>query len=552
MSQQPTNPSGIDLTAPEPEHTLETALARIDELRAEIAANVERGIRLATFFLNEDLSTGDPVEVITKTSEMLRDYVYEMGYAAPGAGFYINITTDSYNIDAGDAHGESDALAIERATAEVGGGFTTATVTGGDGKLYLMAPYARVGETTDIYGWLGIELLDGAEVDTTTESILLAIAMWMRQQLERAVTVAEAKHSTEIARIAAKAQMLMSQPLELADALCSVVELLHESESVTGAAAVRSDDGDTETLACWGEIDSARAIALATGAASDTRRTVVLPVTVDGVEEATMVVHGLAGGAELSDEMLATVAGSVGSSVARHRAAETIESLRRSATRQLIEAQERERSMIAADVHDGVLQQLGATAIRLELAQAQVERSDFDSARKIIEDGAGEIRSCARELRALLMELRPQVLDDNGLSAAVKELAHHLPEVEIDVATSVPDDLGNEYSITIFRIVQEALTNIQKHAHAAHASVDVHMRDECVEIEIADDGVGYEAAVTGPSAEGSHLGLLGMRERAGMLGGTFSIEGRSGSGTRIIARLPLKNGGPPPGDGDSE
>ena len=75
--------------------------------------------------------------------------------------------------------------------------------------------------------------------------------------------------------------------------------------------------------------------------------------------------------------------------------------------------------MVAADIHDGVLQQLGATAIRLELAQSRVEQRDFDTASEIIADGANEIRSCARELRALLMELRPQVLDDNGLNAAL-------------------------------------------------------------------------------------------------------------------------------------
>jgi signal transduction histidine kinase len=225
--------------------------------------------------------------------------------------------------------------------------------------------------------------------------------------------------------------------------------------------------------------------------------------------------------------------------VSRFRASATIESLRRSATRRLVEAQERERSMVAADIHDGVLQQLGATAIRLELAQSRVEQRDFETASSIIADGANEIRSCARELRALLMELRPQVLDDNGLNAALNELGRHIEGVEIVVNSAVPEELGNEFSITIFRIVQEALTNIQKHAQASHATVDVTLLSNAIEIEITDDGVGYEGAVTGPSAEGSHLGLLGMRERAQMFGGTFSIEGASGRGTEIHATLPL-------------
>jgi two-component system NarL family sensor kinase len=229
----------------------------------------------------------------------------------------------------------------------------------------------------------------------------------------------------------------------------------------------------------------------------------------------------------------------VAGSIARFRANATIESLRRSATRRLVEAQERERSMIAADIHDGVLQQLGATAIRLELAQSRVEQGDFGTASAIIADGANEIRSCARELRALLMELRPQVLDDNGLNAALSELGRHVAGVDVRVNSEVPDDLGSEFSITIFRIVQEALTNIEKHAQAETASVDVDLDGHTISIEINDDGIGYEGAVTGPSAEGSHLGLLGMRERAQMFGGTFSIAGSSGGGTEIKATLPL-------------
>ena len=255
--------------------------------------------------------------------------------------------------------------------------------------------------------------------------------------------------------------------------------------------------------------------------------------------EAEIVVQSRMPLGEAEHDTLNSVASAVAGTVARFRASATIESLRRSATRRLVEAQERERSMVAADIHDGVLQQLGATAIRLELAQSRVEQQDFNTASKIIADGANEIRSCARELRALLMELRPQVLDDNGLNAALNELGRHVEGVVVDVRSDVPDDLGSEFSITIFRIVQEALTNIQKHARASSAHVDVALAADSIKIDITDDGVGYEGAVTGPSAEGSHLGLLGMRERAQMFGGTFSISGASGGGTEIHATLPL-------------
>lgn len=540
MSNRPEDDAPIDLSVPEPEHTLESALARIERLRREIAVNTERGTRLATFFLNDRLSRSAPADVLVETSEMLRDYIAEAGFAEPDGEFWIALTRAGYGLDVGPIHGRPDELAIERATASVDEQFSAPVVEGAGGRCFLAVPFALFGDEIVVYGWLGVELLADANPDETTVSIMLAIAMWMRQQLERASAMVEAKLSTEIARIAAQAQESLARPLELDDALRHVAEMMHASADITGAAAVRFDHDTRTAIACWGGLDENTTLKLAADPRLAPQNTVVLPVVVDGVEEAVLVLQGASGAVSESAEILATVAGAIGGTVARHRAAETIELLRRSAMRQLIEAQERERSMIAADVHDGVLQQLGATAIRLELAQAQVERGDFDTAREIIGDGAKEIRSCARELRALLMELRPQVLDDNGLAAALKELGHHLEQVEVEVATNVPDDLGNEYSITIFRIVQEALNNIAKHAQASHARVDVHVDDGSVAIEITDDGIGFEAATTGPSAEGSHLGLLGMRERADMLGGTFSIEGHSGSGTRLVAVLPLK------------
>ncbi|MBI5310413.1 MAG: sensor histidine kinase [Actinobacteria bacterium] len=543
MAQQNQTADATDrATLPE---SLDAALARIGELEAEIAANNRRGMRLAMFFLNDRLATATPDEVLKLIGAMLCEYLVEVGAAPSGADCWLRIEGHQFGILPGDVIGVSDDVAVERALAEIGSDPATAIVTDSRDRPFLVTPLALFGEPMSIYGWLGIQLAEPKPLDEPVNSAMLAIAMWVRQHLERAASVADARRGTEIARLAARAQIMMARPHELDDALRIICELLHESDDIVGVAAVKFVSGEARTVDYWGEIDPQRAEVLAhedTIEALDGPPTAVMPVMIDGVPEASFVLCSKSGQATLADEMLATVAGAVGGAVARHRATETIEILRRSATRQLIEAQERERSMIAADVHDGVLQQLGATAIRLELAQARVERSDFEAARAIIEDGAKEIRSCARELRSLLMELRPQVLDDNGLAAALKELGRNVQDVEVEVSSSVPDDLGNEYSITIFRIVQEALTNIHKHAQAHHARVDVHLDEGAIQITITDDGVGYEAAVTGPSAEGSHLGLLGMRERADMLGGTFSIEGRSGSGTRIVAVLPIKDG----------
>ncbi|MBJ7355162.1 MAG: hypothetical protein JHC98_10070 [Thermoleophilaceae bacterium] len=370
------------------------------------------------------------------------------------------------------------------------------------------------------------------------------IAAIVGMQMENAVRARAAARALQFAQAAARTQRSLVEPRDRASALCEAIDALGDCDALLGARAVEIVDGEERMVKEFGNID-APLDSLSTVAdesqiqAARAAGRISLPVVIDSVPQAEITIQSRLPLGEVENDTLNSIASAVAGTVARFRASATIESLRRSATRRLVEAQERERSMVAADIHDGVLQQLGATAIRLELAQSRVEQQDFSTASAIIADGANEIRSCARELRALLMELRPQVLDDNGLNAALNELGRHVEGVVVDVRSDVPDNLGNEFSITIFRIVQEALTNIQKHAHAAHAHVDVRVTEDSIQIDITDDGVGYEGAVTGPSAEGSHLGLLGMRERAQMFGGRFSISGASGGGTEIHATLPL-------------
>lgn len=363
-------------------------------------------------------------------------------------------------------------------------------------------------------------------------------------QLRHAMKARTSDRALKLAQAAAQCQRRLVEPTDLGTALRVVIEQLRECDHLAWADAGVVNDGARHVVAGFGDQESPEysgdpGFDHAKIASARSAGHAEYPVTAEGVTEACLQVQSKYPLTELERETLASIAATVAGTIVRHRADQTIESLRRSATRQLVEAQERERSMVAADIHDGVLQQLGATAIRLELAQSRVEQGETAAASSIITDGTKSIRECARELRALLMELRPQVLDDNGLNAALSELGRHIDGVEIEIEADVPDDLGNEFSITVFRIVQEALTNIQKHAQAEHATVKVTLRDDAIAIDITDDGVGYEGAVTGPSSEGSHLGLLGMRERANMFGGTFSITGASGRGTEIHATLPL-------------
>jgi signal transduction histidine kinase len=521
--------------------TREQALARIAELETKLNHDREAGQTLAEFFLNDILNATTPNEVVRMVGRLLQRFLAERGNAPGHGDVWVTVKRNRFGIGPGDLLGRSDPSAKAAGWEHFASAMAPVTVTSSDDRAYVILPlFAGVG-ATDVFGLIGIELLADETLLPDASAVALSTAVSVTLQLERTSRVAQSLRSTQYAQAAARAQILLAGPHEYDEALRIVVETLGRCEDVSGVAAVITADSP-RMIAAWGDVDEKRAIELAVAGQPGelaSRGFYVVPIRIDDAVEGAIVLRARSHLKALEYETLAMIAGAVAGAVARHRAGLTIDSLRRSATRRLVEAQERERSVVAANIHDGVLQQLGATAIRLELAQARVEHGDFATARAIIEDGANEIRSCARELRALLMELRPQVLDDIGLSAALKELGQHIKDVDIRVTTNVPDDLGNEYSITIFRIVQEALTNIEKHAHARHAEVSVTLEQRSIDIEVRDDGIGYEAAVTGPSAEGSHLGLLGMRERARMLGGRFSIEGGPGRGTLIRAILPL-------------
>lgn len=193
---------------------------------------------------------------------------------------------------------------------------------------------------------------------------------------------------------------------------------------------------------------------------------------------------------------------------------------------------EAERQSIARDLHDSVGQTL--TAMRIE-AQLLEERSTSEavsaSARRLRETAD----ACIDEVRRAVERLRPGVLDDLGLKVALERHIEALREhADLDVRMSVRLDerLGPEVEHACFRIVQEALTNVIRHAEASEVDLSIEVRDSAVEIEVKDDGQGIDPD------QPSGIGLESMRERAELLGGTFLLERGSSGGTRVFARLP--------------
>ena len=208
----------------------------------------------------------------------------------------------------------------------------------------------------------------------------------------------------------------------------------------------------------------------------------------------------------------------------------------RDAFRRVVEAQELERRRLARELHDETGQAL--TSILLGLKSLE-DALGADEARAAVADLRELVVATLQDVRRLAVELRPKVLDDFGLVPALERLAASFADqTEIDVRfeTVLGDErLAPETETALYRIVQESLTNVVKHAHASVVSIVLARKAGAVALVIEDDGHGFDPADT---REGG-FGLEGMRERIGLLEGRLQVESRAGAGTTIVAEVPL-------------
>lgn len=204
----------------------------------------------------------------------------------------------------------------------------------------------------------------------------------------------------------------------------------------------------------------------------------------------------------------------------------------------LVEVQENERRAFARELHDESSQLLSAMIVRLGALQRSWTEGDLSV------DGFEELKRMATQLaeglHRLAMNLRPVSLDRAGLVAAVEQYVESYREtygVQVDV---VADNFGSDRLPTdlegmLYRIIQEALTNVARHAQAGHIGVVLTRRPAAIAAIIEDDGIGFDVE---EAARTSRLGLSGMKERAELLGGTLTIESRPGGGTTIFVEIP--------------
>jgi two-component system, NarL family, sensor kinase len=200
---------------------------------------------------------------------------------------------------------------------------------------------------------------------------------------------------------------------------------------------------------------------------------------------------------------------------------------------QVIGAQEAERRRLAGDIHDGISQRLVTLSYHLDAA-ATMLRADPEAAAQQLGLARGLVDLTLDEARAAIGGLRPPVLDDLGLAGGLASLATSIPQV--DVALDLDDvRLPDHIEIALYRIAQECLQNVVKHARATTAGLRFAVAGGTAVLEVTDNGVGLDHADEEPSG----YGMQSMAERAELVGGSLHVRSRPGEGTTITASVPL-------------
>jgi signal transduction histidine kinase len=233
----------------------------------------------------------------------------------------------------------------------------------------------------------------------------------------------------------------------------------------------------------------------------------------------------------------------------------TIQDERRRLLGRVLQAAEDERTRIAHDLHDGPVQQLAVLNYDVYRARKRItdlqgrvtseglmrELQGTDEVLEGVEKGLGEE---TRVLRQLMSALRPPVLDNRGFAEALTEHAQRFEQehgVAVDIGLGLETRLPPELETVLYRIMQESLTNVAKHAQARRVSVTVDPLDaSTVRLRVRDDGIGFDASNVAQLLREGHYGLAGMRERASLVGGSVEVGSLPGHGTTIEVRLPIE------------
>ncbi len=206
----------------------------------------------------------------------------------------------------------------------------------------------------------------------------------------------------------------------------------------------------------------------------------------------------------------------------------------------VLTAQEEERTRLARELHDTIGQSLTAIIMTTAAIEKQLP-SNFTRGKDQLSNVRMVAKQALKDLRNLIFDLRPDILDDLGLALAVRNQAQNYLEsagIQVRFRMAIKEQLPPEVEITVFRVVQEAITNIFRHSQATKTFISLTKKENRLIVRVEDNGIGFDPTVIANKQQQT-WGLDGMKERINLLGGKFYIGARPGSGTLVLAEVPL-------------
>jgi two-component system, NarL family, sensor histidine kinase DevS len=435
---------------------------------------------------------------------------------------------------------------------------------------FLGVPISVRGET---YGNLYMTEKQGAdEFDEADQEAALTLASWAgiaienarlytslserEAEVERALRRAET--SVDIARtvggetdVERVLDLIVKRARALVDARCLLVMLRREDHLYVAArAGVVSDDvealqvpiEDSVFGAAMRERVSRRLERNSPASEARVREqlgaetALVVPLLFRGRAVGTLVaLDREAGGSEFDQEDLRLLQAFAASAATAVATAQTVESDR---LRQQVEAAEKERGRWARELHDDALQGLAAIRISLATALQSTGEDRSELVERAAEATVARLEDQINELNRLINDLRPAALERLGLAGALQALAEECSargDIPVEAKVEIATEPSKEEERLIYRLVQEALNNVLKHAAASRVEMTADEDAGAVRILVSDDGAGFD-----PAASTKGRGLTGMRERIELLGGEIEVGAKPGEGTQISARVPLR------------
>lgn len=208
----------------------------------------------------------------------------------------------------------------------------------------------------------------------------------------------------------------------------------------------------------------------------------------------------------------------------------------------IIQAQEEERKRVAREIHDGPAQSLANVVLRTEVCEKLLDMNKAE-ARKELQSLRETVKDSLQDVRRIIFDLRPMVLDDLGLIPALNRYAEKIKEsygVDVEIiCTGKQRRLDSILEVALYRVIQESVQNAMKHAKATNVTIKLEIGKQNIVAVVTDNGIGFEAEAFLREPKANNYGILGMKERVEILGGQFSVKSGPGKGTEVLAILPF-------------